>query len=157
MQKQKHTRIGKMMIREQYVVTVRMKVTGHLAWAAGHGKWLVPPQAEGVFARAKKAAKHRPFRLFFGDVSPTLNDEGPANIDGTLACHVVANFINNPFCFERRQASKLAAFINNGFILTDNVAGFGTEFHTSPYGRVSPAGYQIRQKIHSHQQKPVRR
>ncbi|CAI1242283.1 Uncharacterised protein [Serratia quinivorans] len=38
MQKQKHTRTGKMMIREHYVVTVRMKMTGDLAWAAGHGK-----------------------------------------------------------------------------------------------------------------------
>uniref|UniRef100_UPI003B6791DD hypothetical protein n=1 Tax=Serratia proteamaculans TaxID=28151 RepID=UPI003B6791DD len=105
MQKQKHTRTGKMMIREHYVVTVRMKMTSDLAWAAGHGKSLVPPQAEGVFARAKKAAKHRPFRLFSGDVSPALNDEGPANIDGTLVCHVVANFFNNAFCFKRRQAS----------------------------------------------------
>jgi hypothetical protein len=47
-----------MMIRERYVVTVRMKKTCDLAWAAGHGKSHVTPQAEGVFARAKKAAKH---------------------------------------------------------------------------------------------------
>lgn len=58
MQKHKHTRTGKMMIRERYVVTVRMKKTCDLAWAAGHGKSHVTPQAEGVFARAKKAAKH---------------------------------------------------------------------------------------------------
>ncbi|MDN0112755.1 hypothetical protein [Yersinia mollaretii] len=55
-----HTRTEKVMIREQYAVTVRMKMTGDLAWAAGHGKWHVPPQAEGVFAREKKAAKYRP-------------------------------------------------------------------------------------------------
>jgi hypothetical protein len=53
MQKHKHTRAGKMMIRERYVVTVRMKMTGDLAWAAGHGKWLVLPQAEG-FSRAQR-------------------------------------------------------------------------------------------------------
>ncbi|OVZ88310.1 hypothetical protein CBW54_09680 [Yersinia kristensenii] len=45
---QNHIRTENVMNKEQYVATKIMQMTGDFAWAAGHGKWHVPPQAEGV-------------------------------------------------------------------------------------------------------------
>lgn len=62
---QNHIRTENVMNQEHYAVTEIMQMTGDFSWAAGHGKWLVPPQAEGVFARAKKAAKHRLWHIIY--------------------------------------------------------------------------------------------
>lgn len=50
---QNHIRTESVINQGHYVVTEIMQMTGDFAWAAGHGKWHVPPQAEGV-SRAQR-------------------------------------------------------------------------------------------------------
>ena len=56
-------------------------MTGHFTWAAGHGKWLVPPQAEGFSRAQRRRQSTASGTLFSGSVLPALNDESSANVD----------------------------------------------------------------------------
>jgi len=69
------------MNREHYAVTEIMQMTGDFTWAAGHGKWLVPPQAEGFSRAQRRRQSTASGTLFSGSVLPALNDESSANVD----------------------------------------------------------------------------
>lgn len=56
---QNHIRTENVINQGHYVVTEIMQMTDDFAWAAGHGNWHVPPQAEGVRAR-KEGGKAPP-------------------------------------------------------------------------------------------------